>query len=133
MILQRLKAFGLVFLLGIILSGGVGTYVYFKLKGETSAQISELKSQMDNYEKTVDVLGESFVRREELGSLIRTERAEVGREVRNVKQTSESARDYLDSVVPDELQLVLKRARCLQVPGECLHGNEKAPDTRLDE
>ena len=132
MILQRLKAFGLVFLLGIILSGGVGTYVYFKLKGETAAQISELKSEMEAYQETVTLMGESFVRREELGEELRARRSEVRREVQDVKKTSEDVRSYLDTAIPDGLQLVLERARCLQVPGNCVHGNEKAPGTRSD-
>ena len=133
MILQRLKAFGLVFLLGIILSGGVGTYVYFKLKGETEAKFSQMESQLEHYQETVAVMSDSFVRREELGKELRAKRGEVRREVTDAKKTSQDVRDYLDTGVPDRLQLVLERARCLQVPGDCVHGNKKAPETRSNE
>ena len=133
MILQRLKAFGLVFLLGIILSGGVGTYVYFKLKGETDAKFSQLESQMVHYQETVTVMQDSFVRREELGEELRARRSEVRREVSNAKKTNESVRDYLDTGIPDGVRTVLERARCLQVPGNCVHGDEKAPGTRSNE
>lgn len=127
MILQRLKAFALVFLLGTILSGAAGTFVYFKLKAETSAQIKLLQSQIDQQSDTVDVLSESFVRREELRQELDARGRKFEEEVKHEAQKSPEVRTYLASPTPEPVIGLYQRAYCLSMPGECVYSGDKTP------
>lgn len=114
-------------LLGVILSGGVGVYFYSKLKGETAAEMAKLEAHMTQLTASVEVIQTSYVKREEVRQGIAKEGREIRDEVSKLTSTNKTVADYLASPVPDELQLALQRAHCLQVPSDCVHDGNKNP------
>lgn len=114
--IARLKQALVMLLLGAVLSGGVGTYVYFKLKGEVQAEISTLETRLEATQGVLRNIQASAVRREEVRRDIDREGAEIRREIEDVKQSSEESRDYLAEPVPLGVRSALERAYRLSVP-----------------
>lgn len=114
--LAKLKQALVMILLGAVLSGAVGTYVYFKLKGEVQAEITTLETRLEATQGVLRNIQESAVRREEVRDRIDAEGTAIRREIEDVKQSSEESRDYLAEPVPLGVRSALERAYRLSVP-----------------
>lgn len=125
MIWSRIKMLALATLLGLVLSGGVGVYFYTKLKAETTVQVQVLESKLNAMSDSVKAIETNYVKREEVRQDIAKEGKAVRKEVRDVAKITKPVADYLSQPVPIELQSVLERAHCLQVPSNCVHSGDK--------
>lgn len=117
--LKNFKVIVIAVTVGAAISFGIGLYYHGKKVQSLEAQIELLRSQAEAERVVREIVDDAAVRNQEQREQIEKALSNAQKDIREAKNEDENVREYLSTDIPERVQSVRERARCLSLPYTC--------------
>lgn len=117
--LKNFKVIVIAVTVGAAISFGVGLYYHGKKVQSLETQIELLRSQAETERVVREIVDDAAVRNQEQREQIEKALSNAQKDIREAKNEDEVVREYLSTDIPERVQSVRERARCLSLPYTC--------------
>jgi len=118
-VLKNIKVIGTALLIGAAISFGAGLYYHGKKVQSLETQIELLESQAETERVVREIVDDAAVKNQEQREDIEQASSDAQRDIREAKDEDENVREYLSTDIPERVQSVRERARCISLPYTC--------------
>lgn len=116
---KNFKVISIALAVGAATSFGAGLYYHGKKVQSLETQIELLRSQAETERVVREIVDDAAVRNQEQRVQIEQASSNAQKDIREVKDEDEAVREYLSTDIPERMQSIRERARCLSLPYTC--------------
>lgn len=116
---KNFKVISIALTVGAAISFGAGLYYHGKKVQSLETQIELLRSQAETERVVREIVDDAAVRNQEQRVQIEKALSNAQKDIREAKNEDEVVREYLSTDIPERMQSVRERARCLSLPYTC--------------